>query len=239
MPCQKQVGDGFQPAPGECQLSLELAASTSSQHTQKLLTSGPSARTCLLWATADFHGHGGPVPISRWTDLLHAKQPSHPACTGALRVGLCVKSRRPQTQDRNEPFNSQLANQKDLVWTLTGLNVTSGHMGSSLEKRTDNMLQALKGPKAWDRRRSNYPHLAGQLFYNFANVALASHTYMPIGLAPAGFESSMPFKSDFMMVLRRSSANPPQILQDCSRPAAGSMLSICQRSHVPGQVPHH
>ncbi|KAK9860326.1 hypothetical protein WJX84_000780 [Apatococcus fuscideae] len=38
-----------------------------------------------------------------------------------------------------------------------------GYMGSSLEKRTDKMLQALKGPKAWDRRRSNYPHLAGPL----------------------------------------------------------------------------
>ncbi|KAK9864027.1 hypothetical protein WJX84_010793 [Apatococcus fuscideae] len=38
-----------------------------------------------------------------------------------------------------------------------------GRMGSSLEKRTDKMLQALKGPKAWDRRRSNYPHLAGPL----------------------------------------------------------------------------
>ena len=55
--------------------------------------------------------------------------------------------------------------------------VTSGYMGSSLEKRTDKMLQALKGPKAWDRRRSNYPHLAGQISLN---CALASHTCITI-----------------------------------------------------------
>ena len=30
------------------------------------------------------------------------------------------------------------------------------------------MLQALKGPKAWDRKRSNYPHLAGQVSLNCA-----------------------------------------------------------------------
>ncbi|KAK9868263.1 hypothetical protein WJX84_007865 [Apatococcus fuscideae] len=33
-----------------------------------------------------------------------------------------------------------------------------------------------------------------------------------------------------------SFANPAQILQDCSRPAAGSLLFICQGSHVPGYI---
>ncbi|KAK9818453.1 hypothetical protein WJX74_003331 [Apatococcus lobatus] len=99
MPCHKQAGAGFRPAPGQCDLSLELFVSTSSQHTPTPLTGGPSARTCLLWARAVYHGTRSPP----------------------------------------------------------------GYMGSSLDKRTDKMLQALKGPKAWDRRRSNYPHLAGPL----------------------------------------------------------------------------
>ncbi len=125
MPCHKQAGAGFRPAPGQCDLSLELFASTSSQHTPTPLTGGPSARTCLLWARAVYHGYGEPVPTSRCTDLLHAKPTSRPACTstalGALQVGfyasktVCPLIRQEATVRRPTGWS------EDSTWTLTGL----------------------------------------------------------------------------------------------------------------------
>ena len=94
MPYYKQAGADLWPASGQSESKPGTFAdygSTSSQHTPKPLTGGPSARPYLFWARATPHGHGEPVPTSRCTDLVLAKPTSRPAFTstalGALRVG--------------------------------------------------------------------------------------------------------------------------------------------------------
>ena len=107
MPCHKQAGAGFRPAPGQCDLVLEHFASTSSQHTPTPLTGAPFARTCLLWARAIYHGYGEPVTITRRTDLLHAEPTSRPCLhldssrspPGGI---VCVQNRLPAHKTGND-----------------------------------------------------------------------------------------------------------------------------------------